>query len=260
MSSSHCLLSPRHMGSCIREQPRTADDLNQFLSQIPTDIGKLAFLASCRDLTTGRYCWTEGHKCAYHLDRILRVGHADVFSATLTTCSARKMEEDLRSFLSDLNHRVSVVATLWLELEIYKLLIPLASRTTARKMFCDAIQMALERLIRPSHGPMMMHEHVVLPDNATCRFSEGIIGADVENWQKCFRGLSTRRRAVLELIGQGKTSKEIASILSISPATVSEHRKQLCRRLNAHSTTELIMRALQANGNDNARTVLPEAG
>jgi DNA-binding CsgD family transcriptional regulator len=53
-------------------------------------------------------------------------------------------------------------------------------------------------------------------------------------------GLLTRRETeVLWLIGRGKTSKEISEILSISEATVGNHRKQLCRKLNVHTTAEL---------------------
>jgi DNA-binding CsgD family transcriptional regulator len=43
--------------------------------------------------------------------------------------------------------------------------------------------------------------------------------------------LTTREGDVLTLIGQGKMTKEIASLLSISPQTVGNHRKQICQKL-----------------------------
>jgi DNA-binding CsgD family transcriptional regulator len=51
--------------------------------------------------------------------------------------------------------------------------------------------------------------------------------------------LTHRERQILELVGQGRTSKEIATTLNIMDGTVGEHRKNLCRKLNLHSTCEL---------------------
>jgi DNA-binding CsgD family transcriptional regulator len=48
---------------------------------------------------------------------------------------------------------------------------------------------------------------------------------------------------VLALIGEGKTSKEIASVLNISVLTVGNHRKSLCHKLNVHSTAALAVLA-----------------
>ncbi|MCC7157553.1 MAG: helix-turn-helix transcriptional regulator [Bryobacterales bacterium] len=44
---------------------------------------------------------------------------------------------------------------------------------------------------------------------------------------------------VLALIGQGRTTKEFANSLAISAHTAGNHRKQICRKLNLHSTAEL---------------------
>jgi len=54
--------------------------------------------------------------------------------------------------------------------------------------------------------------------------------------------------AVLRLIGEGKTTKEIATLLSLSPNTVSTHRRSLCRKLDAHSTAELTFKACSSRG------------
>jgi DNA-binding CsgD family transcriptional regulator len=45
---------------------------------------------------------------------------------------------------------------------------------------------------------------------------------------------------VLELIAAGKTSKEIAGTLRLSLHTVGNHRKHICKKLNVHSTAELV--------------------
>jgi len=56
--------------------------------------------------------------------------------------------------------------------------------------------------------------------------------------------LTRREQQVLTLIGEGKRSKDIAAFLGISVATVSSHRKQICRKYGLHSTSALICRAL----------------
>jgi len=57
------------------------------------------------------------------------------------------------------------------------------------------------------------------------------------------RGLSPREQQVFALIGKGKTTKEIAAILSLSTATIGNHRKSICSKLDIHSTAELVSRA-----------------
>jgi DNA-binding CsgD family transcriptional regulator len=51
--------------------------------------------------------------------------------------------------------------------------------------------------------------------------------------------LTNTESSVLSLIGQGKTSKEIAAALKISVLTVGNHRRNICKKLNFHSTAEL---------------------
>ena len=58
-------------------------------------------------------------------------------------------------------------------------------------------------------------------------------------------GLTAREQNVLNLIGRGKTSKEIAASLSISVTTVSEYRKRICSKLGLHSTAELVACAVR---------------
>jgi DNA-binding NarL/FixJ family response regulator len=57
--------------------------------------------------------------------------------------------------------------------------------------------------------------------------------------------LTHREREVLKLVGEGKTSKEIADMLFISPFTVSNHRKNIKRKLNIRKQADLIKYAIQ---------------
>jgi len=57
--------------------------------------------------------------------------------------------------------------------------------------------------------------------------------------------LTMREREVLKLVGEGKTSKEIARMLFISPYTVNNHRKNIKRKLNIRKNADLIKYAIQ---------------
>jgi two-component system response regulator NreC len=57
--------------------------------------------------------------------------------------------------------------------------------------------------------------------------------------------LSAREREVLQLIAEGKTSREIAEILHLSVKTVQSHRTNLMQKLDLHDRGELIKYAIQ---------------
>ena len=57
--------------------------------------------------------------------------------------------------------------------------------------------------------------------------------------------LTLREKEVLQLIAQGKSNKEIAAMLEISPNTVAVHRSHLMERLGVHRTAELVLYAVQ---------------
>ena len=57
--------------------------------------------------------------------------------------------------------------------------------------------------------------------------------------------LSSREREVLQLIAEGKTNKEIATLLNLSVYTVDAHRGRIMEKLNLHSTSELVRFALR---------------
>jgi DNA-binding NarL/FixJ family response regulator len=57
--------------------------------------------------------------------------------------------------------------------------------------------------------------------------------------------LSTREREVLQLIAEGKSTKEIAFTLGISVKTAETHRQQIMKKLNLHSVAELTRYAIR---------------
>jgi len=57
--------------------------------------------------------------------------------------------------------------------------------------------------------------------------------------------LSPREREVLQLLAEGKTSKEIAATLFLSPKTVDTHRQHIMDKLGLHSIAELTKYAIR---------------
>ena len=57
--------------------------------------------------------------------------------------------------------------------------------------------------------------------------------------------LSGREREVLQLVAEGKSSKEIAGLLNLSPYTVETHRSNLMQKLNLKGIPELILYAVR---------------
>ena len=60
-----------------------------------------------------------------------------------------------------------------------------------------------------------------------------------------FSPITARQREVLQLLAEGKSSKEVASILGITFKTAETHRSNLMRRLNCHSVMELVRYAIR---------------
>lgn len=58
------------------------------------------------------------------------------------------------------------------------------------------------------------------------------------------RALTGRERQVLNIIIAGKSNREIASQLHISPKTVEKHRASVMSKLEAHTVAQLMARAL----------------
>jgi DNA-binding NarL/FixJ family response regulator len=57
--------------------------------------------------------------------------------------------------------------------------------------------------------------------------------------------LTSREREILQLIAEGKTSKEVASALSINIKTAETHRANIMRKLEIHSVTQLVHYAVR---------------
>src|SRR5437667_10745320 len=82
-----------------------------------------------------------------------------------------------------------------------------------------------------------------------CYRSPGISRAVVEAYRnKSDRPadpLTVRERQVLQLIAEGKSTKDTASVLGISVKTAESHRMRLMQKLNIHETASLVRYAVR---------------
>jgi DNA-binding NarL/FixJ family response regulator len=57
--------------------------------------------------------------------------------------------------------------------------------------------------------------------------------------------LTTREREIVQLLAEGKSSKEVASSLNISVKTAETHRANIMRKLQIHTVIELVRYAIR---------------
>ena len=57
--------------------------------------------------------------------------------------------------------------------------------------------------------------------------------------------LTPREREIFQLLAEGRSSKEAAQLLNLSPYTVETHRGNIMQKLNLHSLPELILYAVR---------------
>ncbi len=66
--------------------------------------------------------------------------------------------------------------------------------------------------------------------------------------------LTPREREVIQLLAEGKSSKEVASLLNLSTKTAETHRSNIMRKLDIHSIRDLVVYAVK---NDIIQISLP---
>jgi DNA-binding NarL/FixJ family response regulator len=76
----------------------------------------------------------------------------------------------------------------------------------------------------------------------TPSLSEGMFGSFVQNFKRMTsaRDLTLRQKEVLNLLVEGRSMKEVANVLHITPRTVAFHKYTMMEHLNIRSSAELI--------------------
>jgi len=85
--------------------------------------------------------------------------------------------------------------------------------------------------------------------------SPKITGIVIQDYLKCLTTvadsqlsiLTSREREVLQLVAEGKSTKQIASELNVSTKTVEAHRHKTMEKLNAHTIADLVKIAIIEN-------------
>ena len=106
------------------------------------------------------------------------------------------------------------------------------AKQSAAKELVQAIRMALRDCFYVT--PLAGQEAVQLTALNPRRNPAGMFGAR----------LTPRQREVLQLVAEGKTTKQISAALQISPKTVEFHRNSLMQELGVRTTAELTRYAL----------------
>lgn len=85
-------------------------------------------------------------------------------------------------------------------------------------------------------------------------FSPSIAVALLEDYMRLMRKrgvqdsyelLTEREREILQLLAEGKSNKEAAAVLNVSPYTVETHRTNMMQKLNLHNTAEIVLYAVR---------------
>ena len=57
--------------------------------------------------------------------------------------------------------------------------------------------------------------------------------------------LTDREKEVLQLLAEGRSNKEVATLLNLGLSTVETHRSNLMQKLNLHNTAEIVLYAVR---------------
>lgn len=120
------------------------DFTSRTLAVIPGDIGRLFHVATLRDLSTGRYRH-DGLAAIYSEPAVhdaLAYCHDELFRKVLEMPLERQ-ERDLRLCLSSLESPLAEIGERWLELEVYRMLVPHRAPDYSRELFFSNLRLLL---------------------------------------------------------------------------------------------------------------------
>ena len=79
--------------------------------------------------------------------------------------------------------------------------------------------------------------------------TKGMVGSFVQNFKqrKSNTSLTLRQKEVLQLLAEGRSMKEVAFVLNVSPRTVAFHKYTMMEHLHIKSSAELIEYAMRSS-------------
>jgi DNA-binding NarL/FixJ family response regulator len=91
----------------------------------------------------------------------------------------------------------------------------------------------------------VQHNRTFFTSRATEVVVDGYLNPERKEEQPLRNRLTPRERQVVQLLAEGKTSKEVAVALNLSVKTAETHRTNIMRKLDLHSVADLTLYALR---------------
>lgn len=91
----------------------------------------------------------------------------------------------------------------------------------------------------------VMRGEVYLSPRVAAMVVEGYVHGTGRNKSSSLKELTPREREVLQLLSEGKSSKEIAALLDVSGKTIDTHRRNIMEKLGLFSVAELTKFAVR---------------
>ena len=92
----------------------------------------------------------------------------------------------------------------------------------------------------------VQHNKTFFTSQITEILVDGYLNPDRKEEPPFANRLTPREREVVQLLAEGKTSKEVAVALNLSVKTAETHRTNIMRKLNLHSVADLTLYALRS--------------
>ena len=130
-----------------------------------------------------------------------------------------------------------------------KMKIILLTMHTDEHYVLDALQAGITGyVVKTEAGSDLVHALNDVLNGSTylsSKVSRAIVQAYLEKRDIVPDPLTPRERQVLQLIAEGKTTKEVASLLGISAKTAEAHRTKIMNKLETHGTAGLVRYAIR---------------
>jgi DNA-binding NarL/FixJ family response regulator len=107
-------------------------------------------------------------------------------------------------------------------------------------------------LLKNSAGSELVHainEVLLARTYITPLMTKGMVGSFIQNLKrrKTPHELTLRQREVLQLLAEGRSMKEVAYLLNVTPRTVAFHKYTMMDQLQLKSSAELIQFAMRSS-------------
>ena len=106
------------------------------------------------------------------------------------------------------------------------------------------LRRSLPSLLSLAIQAVMNGQQFVCPLMTKDLLATGENGDQGNDTKRCLSSLTPRQREVLQLIAEGRGTKEVAMVLNIAVKTVEFHKFRIMEQLNLHSTAALTRQAI----------------